>query len=202
MLDSNPQIGALEALLGRIIRVGNVSARYPGEGAVQVDFRDAGAEGVASWRCPVLFAKTKADKAYWMPDIGERVVVLSLPQGKELGVVIGAFYNDRDAVPVESGDRAHARFEDGTTVEYDRNSHTLAVNAVGAVTIECAGDATIKTEGDALVEAAGPTTVRGNQVKIDGGGGATGKALVYPKALSDFTGKPVQPPSSTIEASL
>jgi phage baseplate assembly protein V len=185
---------AIQALLERVIRVGVVSARYPDDGAVQVDFRDAGPDGAPSWDCPVLQPKTHADKAYWMPDVGERVVVLSLPQGREQGLVVGAFYNEKDSVPVSSNDKAQITFEDGTAVFYDRSANELRVDAVGEINIFC--------DGDALVESTGTATVRGQSgVKLDGGPGASMDVLVYPKAISDFTGKPVQPPSSTVDAS-
>jgi phage baseplate assembly protein V len=209
-LNNQPEREAIQALLERVIRVGVVSARYPDKGAVQVDFRDAGPEGTPSWDCPVIQPKTKADKAYWMPDIGERVVVLSLPQGREQGLVVGAFYNDVDDVPVSSNDKAQITFEDGTAVFYDRSANELRVDAVGEIKIFCKGDAlvqtestaTIRSEGKALVESNSTAIVRGQSgVKLDGGPGASMDVLVHPKAISDFTGKPIQPPSSTVRAS-
>jgi len=217
-LTSSSEQQALRALLERVIRIGNVSARYPKEGAVQIDFRDAGPEGTPSWRCPVLQPKTKADKAYWMPDKGERVVVLSLPQGKEQGLVVGAFYNDRDAVPVESNDKAQVTFEDGTVVLYDREKSLLKVDGKGKVTILCDDDATIETEGAATIDAAGDATVTtdgkatveagqkalikgASGVDLDGGPGASMSVLVHPKAISPFTGNPIVPPSSTVSGS-
>jgi len=213
--------GAIRALLRRIVRVGNVSARYPEEGAVQVDFRDAGPDGTASWRCPVLQPKTKADKAFWMPDKGERVLVISLPQGEEFGLVVGAYYNDRDAVPDEaegSNDRAVVRFDDGTYVVYDRADSSLTVDAAGNVTVnaegpvtvdtegeftvEAAGDATVLTEGKATVEAQQKALIKGaSGVDLDGGPGAVMNVLVHPKAISPFTGNPITPPSNTVKAS-
>jgi len=212
MTDFNGQAErqALQALLQRIIRIGNVSARFPKEGAVQVEFRDAGPEGTPTWKCPVIQPKTKADKAYWMPDKGERVVVLSLPQGPEMGLVVGAFYNERDSVPAESNDKAQVTFQDGTVVFYDREESLLKVEAKGEVTItaednvnvETQGDVTVTTDGKATVEAAKKALITGNAgVEIDGGPGANMDVLVHPKALSDFTGKPIQPPSSTVKGS-
>jgi len=193
-LNSEPERQALQALLQRVIRIGNVSARYPKEGAVQVDFRDAGEDGIPTWKCPIVQPKTKADKAYWMPDKGERVVVLSLPQGPEMGLVVGAFYNKRDSVPAESNDKAQITFEDGTVVLYDREANLLKVDAQGEVKIVCTGDATVEAGQKAFLTGA-------SGVEVDGGTGASMDVLVHPKALSDFTGKPIQPPSSTIKGS-
>lgn len=178
-LNGEAERDSLQALLERIIRVGVVSARFPDDGAVQVDFRDVGEGGVASFKCPVLQPKTKADKIYWMPDKGERVLVLSLPQGKEQGIVVGSYYNERDEVPESDNDKAIVKFEDGTAVIYDRSASELTVDAVGAVKVTAA-----------------------DGIALDGGSGIQNhKLLVHPKALSDFTGKPIQPPSDTMEAS-
>lgn len=200
-LSSSSEQESLRALLQRIIRVGTVSARFPKEGAVQVDFRDL---ETPSWRCPVLVPKTSADKYYVMPDIGERVLVLSLPYGKERGLVVGAFYNDDDQVPAEaneSNDRTVIKFDDGTYVVYDRDQSLLDAKAVGDVTVQVQGNVTVTTDKKATVEAEEDVLVKGaSGVTIDGGG-TIGKALVYPKAISQFTGNPVQPPSATVEES-
>jgi len=155
-LGADNELQGIRALLRRIIRVGTVSARHPDEGTVQVDFRDAGLDGTPSWDCPVLQPKTHVDKAYWMPDAGERVVVLSLPQGAERGLVVGAFYNAEDGVPVSDNDKAQITFEDGTVVFYDRSENEMRVDAVGEVNILC--------DGDVLVESEGTATVRGQGV--------------------------------------
>lgn len=176
----------LRAILQRIIRVGTVTARYPAEAEVQVEFRDL---ETPSWRCPVLFPKTGDDKYYTMPDDGERVVVLSLPYGKERGLVIGAFYNDNDTVPSEasdSNDRTVVQFEDGTAVIYDRDASTLEVKA--------AGDVTVDADKSVLIKGA-------DGVDLDGGSGVTQSLLTNPKAISQFTGNPVGPPSSTLGGS-
>jgi len=200
--DERP-IEDVAGLLRRVIRVGTVAETIPAEAQVEVEFRDAGTDGLRSYRCAVLQASAREDQYYAMPDEGDRVVVLSLPMAEEIGFVVGSFYNADDRPPASSQDKDRIEFNDGGVVEYDRSSGRLRVNTEGDLSISVAGDATVDIEGDAVVEAARTMTVRGeNGVDIDGGGGATGKALVFPRAISDFTGKPVQPGSSTIDASV
>jgi phage baseplate assembly protein V len=84
---------------------------------------------VSNW-LPVVHHKTQRDKAYWLPDIGEYVVVAFDEEGEHSdGYVLGAIYNDKDAPPVADKDIFFVRFEDGTEIEYDRKTHLLRVKA-------------------------------------------------------------------------
>jgi phage baseplate assembly protein gpV len=80
-----------------------------------------------SYWLPVVVPKTQNDKAYWLPDIGEQVICL-MDERDEAGVVLGAIYSTVDATPVQSADKFHLGFKDGTAVEYDRAAHVLALS--------------------------------------------------------------------------
>jgi phage baseplate assembly protein gpV len=80
-----------------------------------------------SYWLPVVVPKTQNDKAYWLPDIGEQVVCL-MDARDEAGVVLGAIYSQADATPVQNADKFHLGFKDGTSIEYDRASHVLALS--------------------------------------------------------------------------
>jgi len=80
-----------------------------------------------SYWLPVVVPKAQNDKAYWLPDIGEQVVCL-MDERDEAGVVLGAIYSQVDATPVQSADKCHLGFKDGTAIEYDRAAHVLAFN--------------------------------------------------------------------------
>ncbi len=88
---------------------------------------------------PVLQWKTLRDKHYHLPDIGEHVVVLLDGRGED-GVVLGAIYSSADLPPVASGDKHHVRFDDGTSIDYDRAAHKLAIRCVGTIDIIAEGD--------------------------------------------------------------
>jgi len=109
-------------LRGIVVAVDEQTAR------VRVQMPDL--DGLVSNWLPVVHHKTQKDKAYWLPDIGEYVVVAFDEEGEHSdGYVIGAIYNDKDTPPVVSKDKFFVRFEDGTEIEYDRKSHLLRVKA-------------------------------------------------------------------------
>jgi phage baseplate assembly protein V len=111
-----------------MIRRGIVVAVDEQTARVRVQMPDL--DGLVSNWLPVVHHKTQKDKAYWLPDIGEYVVVAFDEEGEHSdGYVIGAIYNDKDAPPVVSKDKFFVRFEDGTEIEYDRKSHLLRVKA-------------------------------------------------------------------------
>jgi len=103
-------------------RVGIVQQQDAAHAKVRVVFPDY--DELVSWWLPVIFAKTQNDKAYWIPDIGEQVVCL-MDLRDEAGAVLGAIYSNADMPPVNSADKFHLAFKDGTSVDYDRAAHVL-----------------------------------------------------------------------------
>ena len=75
-----------------------------------------------------MVPKSQNDKAYWIPDVGEQVVCL-MDAHDEDGAVLGAIYSQADTTPPSmTTDKWHITMKDAATFEYDRSSHTLAVN--------------------------------------------------------------------------
>jgi len=99
---------------------------------------------------PVLTRKSKRDKDYWLPDLGEHVAVLLDARGED-GVVLGAIFSEADEVPVASRDKWQRRFADGALVEYDRAAHHYLVDvpAGGEITLRC-GASTITITNDGV----------------------------------------------------
>ncbi|MDR1709990.1 MAG: phage baseplate assembly protein V [Candidatus Accumulibacter sp.] len=122
---------------GATFRFGTVSAVDAKTCRVRVRLPDY--DNMRTAWLPVLAAKTQDDKDYWLPDVGEQVVALLDERGED-GVVLGAVYSSADAPPVASGNKRHIRFSDGTTAEYDRSTHKLAIHCVGDVDITASGD--------------------------------------------------------------
>ncbi|ACF12732.1 phage baseplate assembly protein V [Chloroherpeton thalassium ATCC 35110] len=76
----------------------------------------------------VLQRKTKMEKYYVMPDIGEHVVCLC-SDDLAWGVVLGAIYNDLNTIPADAKSGVEMKvFSDGTTVKYDTAGSELEIN--------------------------------------------------------------------------
>jgi phage baseplate assembly protein V len=126
-----------------MIRRGIVVAVDEKTARVRVQMPDL--DGIVSNWLPVLHHKTHQDKAYWMPDIGEYVIVAFDEEGEHSdGYVLGAIYNEADKPPTASKDKYFVRFNDGTEIEYDRQQHNLRISVKGNITIEATGNVVIK----------------------------------------------------------
>ena len=122
----NQRLTALEGALRQIVRTAFVTELFPEEGKVRVEIRDA--DMIETYKLPVLVHKTRCDKDYWMPDLGEMVVCVFLPHGLQIGFVVGAFFNEKDPVPVPDPEKRHIRFMDGAWFEYDRAAGVMQVH--------------------------------------------------------------------------
>jgi phage baseplate assembly protein V len=111
---------------------------------------------LTSWWLPVIVPKTQNDKAYWIPDVGEQVVCM-MDERDEDGAVLGAIYSDADLAPVESADKLHWSFKDGSSLEYDRAAHSLTCSLPNAtLTIQASGASiAIDPSGNVLITSGG-----------------------------------------------
>jgi phage baseplate assembly protein gpV len=155
------------------LRLGIVQAQDTSLGRVRVTFNEF--DHMLSYWLPVVVPKTQNDKAYWLPDVGEQVVCL-MDSHDEDGVVIGAIYSQVDTTPVQSGDKWHLGFKDGSTFEYDRAAHQLSLtfsdNAVikydagaHALSLTFNDQATLKYDAAAHVVSIAPSD--GTTIKYD-----------------------------------
>jgi phage baseplate assembly protein gpV len=117
----------------RAFRVGIVRQQDLANARVRVGFAEF--DQMLSYWLPVVVSKAQNDKVYWVPDVGEQVVCL-MDERDEAGVVLGAIYSDVDRAPANSADKCHLGFKDGTTIEYDRGAHVLALTFPDATTIK------------------------------------------------------------------
>ena len=112
-------------ILKNLIRVGRVSSISPERATARVLFEP---QGVVSHDLKVIVPQTLKNKDYYMPDIGEHVVCLFLPTGNQEGFILGSIYTDEDKPPTNNPDKRVMRFEDGTSIEYNRKTRTLTVD--------------------------------------------------------------------------
>lgn len=109
------------------------------EDAVKARVMFADLDNLETAFIPVGQRKSHDDKDYWMPDVGEHVACL-MDANAEDGVILCSIYSDADAPPVKDKDKRHVRFKDGTTIEYDRKAHKLAIQCVGDIEIAAQGN--------------------------------------------------------------
>jgi len=121
MHELEDRVKQLEATVNQIIRKGVVQQTYPERGTARVVLPDA--DGLVTYELQVLFKRTVDNKDYDMPDIGEQVVCLFLPNGREQGFVIGSPYSTVDQVPMISQEKKHYLWKDGAFFTYDREFH-------------------------------------------------------------------------------
>lgn len=122
------------SLLKNLIKVGKVSVVFAAEMAVKVVFEDK--DNLVSDKIPVLVRGSSANRDYWLPDVGEQVVCLMLPNGHNAGICIGSYYTK--AMPPNESNQNVRRitFSDGTYISYDRGTHEMEINCIGHVAIK------------------------------------------------------------------
>lgn len=120
------RLTALENTVRHMVRLGFVVDRVPAEGAVRVEIRDA--DCMQTFKLPVLYPKTRADKFWWLPELGEHVLCVFLPIGMEIGFVLGAIYSLKDTPPVIEPSKTRLHLEDGAWLEYDKAAGELQVH--------------------------------------------------------------------------
>ncbi len=116
-----------------LVRAGRVSVVIPERMAVKVVFEDK--DRLVSDELPVLTFGSSKNKMYWLPDVGEQVCCLMLPNGHNAGFCIGSFYSDADSPKVSDGEIRRIDFGDGSYVQFDRKTGNLDINCTGNVTI-------------------------------------------------------------------
>ncbi len=149
------RIAALERAQPASLRFGRVTSVNGGK--VRVQFGDG--QGVVSHEISTLQRRVLKDQGITMPDAGEPVACLFSGQGCEQGVMLGAYYNGREAAPELPSTHDYRRYEDGTEIWYDRVNHKLVAKVQGDAEIETKGGISAKAQKDVKVESQGTVDV-------------------------------------------
>jgi phage baseplate assembly protein V len=156
-----------------VFRTGLVTAQNIAAGQVRVQFPDR--DNVVSYWLPVIVPKTQNDKFFFMPDIGEQVVVL-MDEHDEYGAVVGSIPSTVDGPPPGvTTDTFTALFKDGTRIQYDRGAHVLnvALGAGGSATLSTplGNEVVLGSEGTVLLQdqkGASVTLSNDGNVRVNG----------------------------------
>ena len=150
----------MDPILKNLIRVGKVVALDTAKHQARVIFEDKPAT-VSFW-LDIIVRNTYKNKDYALPDIDEEVICLFLPNGNAQGFILGAVYNADDLPPVDDKDKRHVEFEDGSVIEYDRNTHKLTADLNGDIDITTTGSVNITAAQD--VNVTGDISVTGDVI--------------------------------------
>lgn len=157
------------------LRFGHVAAYDPARHMARVNFPDL---GLTSYWLPVLTHNSLKNHDENHLDPGEHVACLMSGQGAEMGIVLGAFYDDKNTPPVAGQDVRAVTFSDGVRVSYDRARHELTVETPEYVSIS-AKTTTVNSETAAINSdstAINSQTVAINAESFSLSGGAAGSA--------------------------
>ena len=113
-----------------MIRIGRVSSVHPSEMAIKVVFEDK--DNLVSDKLPVLVRGSSKNRDYWLPDVGEQVCCLMLPNGHNAGICLGSFYSESSPPAIADAEKRRIDFSGGSFIEFDRTT--------GGLTVQCTGD--------------------------------------------------------------
>ncbi|WP_418519032.1 hypothetical protein [Megasphaera sp.] len=126
---------AIAYVLKNMFRVGKVSSLNPEQNTARVYFEDQ--NGMVSCEMAILNRGSKVVKDYWMPDVGEDVLCLNLPndKNKTVGWILGSYFSQKDSPQIADDKVRRIDYGDRSYIEYDRKSHTLNIHCVGNINI-------------------------------------------------------------------
>lgn len=156
-----------DSRLANIIRFGTIDQLDPVARRVTVDIGDLTTDWI-----PWAALRAGADGEWWAPEPGEQVVVFSPSGDLTQGFVWGSLDTDATPLPGNAATVSRRKFADGSSVEYDRGSHTLTVNVgTGQVVVNCAA-ATVNASTSATLNT--PSTHCTGDLTVDGKATITG----------------------------
>lgn len=127
---------------------------------------------------PWSTSRAGADRTYQPVEVGEQVVFVARNGDLRQGVVLGAVNSDARPAPGDRPTLTRTVYEDGTALEYDRETHaySLAVaeagtfsTSIGGTTIEADKDRIKLTAGGVSLEiSSAGVVITGGDVKHDG----------------------------------
>ena len=120
--------------LKSIVRFGIVSAVYPARHSCRLTFPDR--NDLVSGELPILIPAGAKNSYFALPDVGDECVcVCPSNDDSNVGFVLGSFYHDKAPPPTDNQDVSMIKFEDGSTISYDRAKHELNVKINGTIRI-------------------------------------------------------------------
>ena len=148
-----------------VLKIGSVSSVNPTEATARVLFNDD--DALVSYDLQVLHQNTFGNKDYGLPDVGTDVLCGFLESGGEEGFILGAVYGSGNSAPESSIDKRTVVFKDGTSVSYDRASHTLTVTIDGTTIVADRQNITVTAPQSVTINCTNATVNASGSVEID-----------------------------------
>lgn len=112
--------------LFKLIRVGKVDSLNPKKGTVSVVFLDL---DDSVHEMPLLSFE------YNLPVINQDVLCVFLSNDTQEGFCLGGFYSEINPPPTDNKDVFIKKFDDGTSIEYNKETKELTLKAANPITI-------------------------------------------------------------------
>lgn len=153
-----PQINAAELphRLAQLITLGKVVAVDYDAARVRVEM----GEWTTTW-LPWLTQRASNDKTWWSPEINEQVLVLAPCGDLAQGIVLAGVFQQHqtdfmaDIPPAKRDAITRVTFQDGTQLEYNRDTHVLTADVQGDVQLQVTQHLTANVEGNAQLTVQG-----------------------------------------------
>lgn len=148
----NRPTAELERRLSGLLAIGSVTAlKLDAPAAPRARVRLDGQ--VSAW-LPWLASRAGADRVWSAPAVGEQVLVACPGGDPATGVILGALFCQDHPAPADAGTVTRLVFDDGCTLDYDRETRELkAVLPAGG---------TARIEADGGITLAGDVTITGD----------------------------------------
>ena len=124
---------AIDSHIKNFIRMGRVSTTNPEKMTVKVVFEDK--DNMVSDELPVLVQGSSRNRHYWLPDVGEQVCCLMLPNGHNAGICLGSYYSESDPPNANSQEVRRIDFGDGSYMQFDRATGSLDISCTGEIRV-------------------------------------------------------------------
>ena len=160
-----------------------------GRGRVKLTLPWIAEEFVTEWATVAQIYAGDGYGAYWIPEVGDQVVVAFLRGELRRPIIIGSLYSQQATPHAVRGSGADPKYfrtaaghmllmEDGSgrkieMIDSTGNNKILIDSEANSITVEAQTDVTVKGGANVTVEATGNLTLKGAAISIEASGAVT-----------------------------
>ena len=176
-----------------MLRFGNITEVDPANGYARVTFTD---DGIVSAFLQFLTLGAIKDKFSFTFNVNEQVACL-MDENSEEGVILGAVFNDESKPSGTAEGVFKTLFDDGSVIEYDRNTSEYKLDIKGKINIVAEGEVIISSNTNVKINAVNAEITATTIAKITApaielnGAVAVGGAITISGAISAPGGAPI-----------